>query len=318
MQETYLVRAKLDLNLSFEENWESTVPKGLPVGFGPFVLDQSPNKSFYLERLGLIDSVLMEGLRPDDNYPISILYVELMLKMEKAEMGESPEHIADEMFEQLETILRLFQEGNVFLRRHYYHTWQLEDDGRREVIFLWPIPEKPEPATLYHRGLYTLDDKTLQQFIVFFNCYWDIIHGKHQPIYNALSRFNSSYEKRNLGDRLIDLIVALEALFGDRGGGDSLTYKVALRCSSFLYPPGEARAEAFKAIKKIYGDRSAMIHGEKINSRYTSKEIDQLEEQVRRSITAFLEMYRKGHKIKSGEDLDELLFFGKGSSSASA
>jgi len=308
MHETYLVRAKLDLSWAFEEeDWESKVPKRLPVEFGPFVLAQSPNKSFHLERLGLIDSVLMEGLQPDGNYPISILYVDLRLEIGKE---ESPEEMADEMFEQLEAILRLFQAGNVFLRRHYYHTWQLEAGGLKKVFYLLPTPEKPEPATLYNRGLYKLDDKTLQQFIGFFNSYWDIIHGKRQPTYNALSRFNSSYEKRNLGDRLIDLIVALEALFG---GGDSLTYKIALRCSCFLYPPGEARAKAFKAIKKVYGDRSAMIHGDKIDSSYTGEEIDQLEEQVRRSITAFLERHRKGYEIKSGEDLDELLFFGKSS-----
>jgi len=311
MQETYLVRAKLDMSWAFEEgDLEARFPKGLPVRFGPFVLAQSPNRSFYLERLGLIDSALMEGLRPDDNYPISILYVELRLEIEKE---ESPEETADEMFEQLEAILRLFQDGNVFLRRHYYHTWQLEVGVLKKVFYLLPTPEKPEPATLYNRGLYKLDDKTLQQFIGFFNSYWDIIHGKRQPIYNALSRFNSSYEKRSLGDRLIDLIVALEALFGGRGGGNSLTYKVALRCSSFLYPPGEARAKAFKAIKKNYEDRSAMIHGDKIDAKHTGEEIDQLEEQVRRSITAFLEQHRKGYRINSGEDLDELLFFGKGS-----
>ena len=109
----------------------------------------------------------------------------------------------------------------------------------------------------------------------------------------------------------MELVIALEALFGDRGKGDGLAYKIALRCSSFLYLPGEAREKAFRTIKKVYDDRSAIVHGGKIDSRYTSSEVDQLEDHVRRSIIKFLEQYKKDRRISTGEELDKLLFFRK-------
>jgi len=66
MSEIYLVRAKLEFHWEFdEENRQAKVPKQLPVNFGPFCLDQSPNAKFYLMDLGLIDEVYMEGLKPD-------------------------------------------------------------------------------------------------------------------------------------------------------------------------------------------------------------------------------------------------------------
>ncbi len=305
-----LFRAKLEFEWNFEDiegERRLKCPSQLPVEFGPFCLKRSPNAEFYLEELGWINSSPLKVSHPDHDYPVSLLYVETRIQVRK---GYHPEGVADETFEQLEAMLRLFQEGDVSLHRHFT-TFQLEEEKPKWVIFLRPQPIKPEPAPLYHRGPYKLDDETLQRFIGFFDCYWDIIDQKQQPICNALYRFSSSYERRTLGDRLMDLVIALEALFGDKNGGDSLTYKIGLRCSSFLYPPGEARNRAFKAVKKVYGDRSAIVHGERIDSRYTGEEVDQLEEQVRGSIAKFMEQHKKGYRITSGQELDELLFFKK-------
>ena len=185
--------------------------------------------------------------------------------------------------------------------------WYFKDRTPKLALFLRHLPPKAKPATLYRRGAYRLDDETLGKFIDFFNRYWDIIHQKPQPLYNAMSRFSSSYEKRTLADRLVELVIALEALFGDRS--NSLTYKIAIRCSSLLYPPGETRVKVFKAIKKVYADRSAIVHGERLDSKYSDEEIDQLEDYIRRSILNFLEQYTKGNLITSSEELDQLLFF---------
>ena len=76
----------------------------------------------------------------------------------------------------------------------------------------------------------------------------------NQSIDLALSRFNSSYERRELVDRLIDLVIALEALFGEQG--DSLSLKVASRCACWLYPPGQERWDAFVAVRDMYRKRS--------------------------------------------------------------
>jgi len=214
------------------------------------------------------------------------------------------------MLEQLEAMLRLFQQGDISLRRHYYHTWQIKEGKPKSVIFLSARrsrPPKPEPATLYRRKPYKLEDETLHGFIEFFNSYWDIINQKHQPIYNALYRFNSSYERRTLSDRLIELMIGMEALFGDEA---YQRYKIPLRCACMLYPPGEERKQAFTTIKQFYDERSAIIHGGRLELDSNSKgKVDQFEEHTRRSILKFLEHYKDGCPITSGAQLDDLLFF---------
>ena len=303
MGETYLVRAELEFGWDFEKGEDEKSPKTLkqlPIEFGPFRLDWSPNSEFYLMDLGWLEPDYKGDSHPDWEYPVSLLYIETKVE------GQHPERAADDILELLEAMLRLFQEGDVYLRRHE-HMWNLKDGTPEVVISIRHRPIKSEPATLYRRGAYRMDDETLGKFIDFFNCYWNIIHQKPQPLYNAMSRFSSSYEKRTLADRLVELVIALEALFGDRS--DSLTYKIALRCSSLLYPPGETRKKVFKAIKEVYADRSAIVHGGRLDSKYSNEKIDQLEDYIRRSIPKFLEQYKKGNPLTSGEELDELLFF---------
>ena len=50
-----------------------------------------------------------------------------------------------------------------------------------------------------------------------------------------MARFSSSYEKRDPADRLVDLVIALEALFGDSGDSSNLRYKLAMRGASWLH-----------------------------------------------------------------------------------
>jgi len=309
MAEPYLVRAKLEFGWEFEERENQKFlkrPSRLPVEFGLFRLDQSPNFEFYLMDLGWLEPDYKGDSHPDWEYPVSLLYVETKVEVQS---GLHPQSVADDILEQLEAMLRLFQGGEVCLRRHEY-MWHFKERIPKLALFFRYRPIKAEPATLYSRGVYRMDDETLGKFIDFFNRYWDIIHQKPQPLYNAAFRFSSSYEKRTLADRLVELVITLEALFGDRS--DSLTYKIALRCSSLLYPPSETREKVFKAIKKVYADRSAIVHGERLDSKYSNEEIDQLEDYIRRSMLKFLEQYKKGNPITSGEELDELLFFRKG------
>jgi len=199
------------------------------------------------------------------------------------------------------------------LRRH--RVWCLENRVPSLYISsrLQLSQVKADPTTLYNRNEYELNEETLTKFIEFFDSYWDIIHQKPQPLWNALFRFSSSYEKRTLADRLVDLMIAMEALFGDNG---ELTYKISLRSACMLYPAGEARERAFDTIKKLYEERSKIVHGKTLNSRSDNKRISQFEDYVRNSIIKFLHLYRDGHlstsSILSGEELDRLIFFSKG------
>lgn len=304
---TYLVRAQLEFDWEFEDKGnrrELRRPHRLPVTFGPFKVDQSPNFEFHLLDLGWLEPDTKEGLHPDWEYPVSLLYVESRLEVPE---GSHPQAWVDETLEQLEMLFRLFQPGNIHIRRHGF-MWHLTETKPKLSLFFRYHPPKAEPAPLYDQGPYRLDDTALTKFVDFFNSYWGIVQRKPPLIYTALYRFSASYERRTLADRLTELVIALEALFGD-DGADSVTYKIALRCASWIYSPGEARAKAFETIKRIYSDRSRIVHGRKLDSEYSNQEIQHLEDHLRQALIRFLEEHRKGNIISSGKQLDALLFF---------
>jgi hypothetical protein len=306
MTETYVFRAGIETGFYVESvkgrAQGLSIPKQLPIEFGPFRLDRSPNSEFYLTQVNRPSIESLDEPVPNQDYPISVLYVETNINVKD---GEDPEADADETFEDLEAMLRLFRIGNVSIRRNLLLG---RDFGRGELtwfIFSRPIQPKPEP--LYYRHPYLVNDVVLYQFKQYFSRYWETLRRKPKRIYNALRRFSSSYEERVSSDRLVELIIALESLFG--GKGDSTTYKVALRASCFLYPPGKDRQEAFEKIGRAYDDRSRLIHGEKLHSRYTDEEMDAIEDLLRKAINKFLEYDVTGTRISSDKDLDNLLFF---------
>ncbi|MFH1141136.1 MAG: hypothetical protein V1724_05620 [Chloroflexota bacterium] len=281
----------------------------LPVEFGPFKFDQSPNYEVYLVEQGFIDPPLSDELKPDYNYPVSAFHIEIEPEL-NSPMDRHAEEWCDEKLEQLEALLRLFQPGAIHIRR--YGLLSTMDNGKlRRVVPLWTFlssPEKPEPAPLYDRGSYRLDDSTLARFIDFFNSYWEIVQTKPTRIHTALYRFSQSYERRNLADRLTELVIALEALFGDEDG-DSLTYKIALRGACWNYPsPSEARKKTFERIRKFYSARSQLLHGRELEPKFSNKEVQDLEEFVRQALIRFLKEHERGNVVKSGKQLDDLLF----------
>ena len=108
MGETYLVRANLEFGWDFEKREDeqsAKTLKQLPIEFGHFRLDWSPNSEFYLMDLGWIEPDSKGDLHPDWEYPISLLYVESEME---GQSGQHPESAADDTLEQLEAMLRLF------------------------------------------------------------------------------------------------------------------------------------------------------------------------------------------------------------------
>lgn len=74
----------------------------------------------------------------------------------------------------------------------------------------------------------------------------------------ALRRFEATYERLDLEDRLIDYWIALEALFG--GGQGEISYRISLRIAVLLTEVGQRR-ELFRRMKQSYEARSRVVHG---------------------------------------------------------
>lgn len=300
------MRASLEFIRDFEQESRGSkpaIPLKLPLDIGPFRLEKSPNAGIYLADLGLIDPDQVSHDQPNWDYPISLLYLEFRIQ----DSGHAQAR-ADSRLESLELLLRLFQPGGVSIRRHNL-MWRVEEQGPKMAIFLNPRPIKPEVATLHGRTPYPLGDDILAKFVEFFKQRWDVLDCVAPYLNTSMGRFNASYEKRNLPDRLIDLIIALEALFSD-GEPGSVAYKVAMRCACWLHAPGDVRVKLFSKLKHYYSVRSKAVHGGKTSS-LLKEEVADLEEVVRRSLLKFLEQKERLSGAAHGRKIDDLIMLGK-------
>ena len=120
------------------------------------------------------------------------------------------------------------------------------------------------------------------------------------------------YVRERPVDRLIDLFVAMESLYGDRGGG--VSYKVGMRCAFCLADAYEEK----KRIKRLVRDasylRNAVVHGDEIGQEKTQdirKFIPGLMELIRLSICFFLDQQKQSAPIRDPSEIDDLILRGK-------
>ena len=116
----------------------------------------------------------------------------------------------------------------------------------------------------------------------------------------AIRRLNISYEKR-LEDRIIDLMIVLEALFQDSNG--ELSYKLSLRCAYFIGKNADERKEIFDKLREAYKTRSKIVHGEtKVSS--LPDLVKNVDGYVREAIKNYL--YIISDTNKSGENIKNI------------
>ena len=106
----------------------------------------------------------------------------------------------------------------------------------------------------------------------------------------ALSRFNFAYERDKLEDKLIDFMVAFEALFFKEGETGEFRHKLAVRVSRLLEQKYENRKAVVDKMNKFYNERSKVVHGEKADLK--DDFINSVEDHLRKSIVIFLERLR--------------------------
>jgi len=105
---------------------------------------------------------------------------------------------------------------------------------------------------------YTLAPQDVPGLVDLLSQPWDRRDGRAQV---ALTRFNYAYERERPEDRLIDLWVALEALFLGPEQQQELSYRAALRVAYYLEQPGPTRQALYNQVKRSYSHRSRVVHG---------------------------------------------------------
>ena len=76
----------------------------------------------------------------------------------------------------------------------------------------------------------------------------------------AVRRSSGSHEPRHEEDRLLDLWIAVEALFSPKDALET-TFSMALNVANTVEVPGVSRRALFDWMKRAYGTRSALVHG---------------------------------------------------------
>ncbi|WP_316505589.1 HEPN domain-containing protein [Nitrosopumilus sp.] len=133
-------------------------------------------------------------------------------------------------------------------------------------------------------------------------------------IFSAMDRFMTSYEQDHVEDKILDLMISLEALL--QNDIAELKYKLAIRTATFLETDPIQQNLVYKIIKEGYNVRSKTAHGAEISKiiidkkEITLEELSNLiEDIVRRVIKKFIKKINQSQNKKIIIDnLDDNLF----------
>ncbi|GEM_PF-4742613 len=126
----------------------------------------------------------------------------------------------------------------------------------------------------------------------------------------AMHRFNLSYERSRLDDRLIDQMISLEALYAKDSHAE-LGYRMSIRGALATGVGYADRRDKFNWLRKAYETRSDIVHGEELRDtkiagrKVTLHDLVTFAEQnVRESIRFFLSHPVRTNQIKVLNDID--------------
>jgi hypothetical protein len=149
------------------------------------------------------------------------------------------------------TFLRLYKQGAISYSEVY-------DTPAVDLALGMSIKSKSRSSQRFPE--FHLNQNDIKRLRRFYSDFIDIYNKieEHSFFYIAIDRFNSSLEEMESADKIIDLSIALEALFST--SSEDLTYKLRIRVSVLLgidYNPNFL----YDFIGKAYGIRSNLVHG---------------------------------------------------------
>ena len=199
--------------------------------------------------------------------------------------------------------LRLLHKGKVFVGPLYCLLYPEFAGFKRNIsavfdtgLTLFPLVRS---TYLAYAG-YVLQAQEIEGLVHMYRLLAEAEVASHYPDFLTLplGRFHDYYSRTSEVDELVDLVIALEALFG--GGGQEVGYSLAVRCSCFLETEVEERKILFNRLKDIYAVRSSLVHGRSTLPKKWRKlrgqdyetalavMVDDAEEYVRRAIRKIL------------------------------
>jgi len=196
------------------------------------------------------------------------------------------------------------------------HHYQLESTYWNPDLFVGGVFSHADTFVVGH-GDYIIQGDEIEQFTDLWKFYREIDFSKDKALNIAIKRFNDSFTRREVEDRIIDLMIAFEAMFLKETEKMELTFKLSLRTAIFLEDVGAERENLFEFMKKAYDTRSDVVHGVKTKDKikvnrsinaeekdeYTLNEfVNKLEDIFRECLLKYIQKYR-GYQINKLIDL---------------
>jgi Apea-like HEPN len=152
------------------------------------------------------------------------------------------------------SVLRLFQAGHVSTPG-VLHTWDDPFQGGR--LTSRSLVQRPQPKL----GGYALTAPLADEFQSFWASTQASDARRDGAFEVALRRFSEAAEKFSGADRMVDLMIAAEAMFLPGGDRAEFRFKLAVRGAHWKGGDREARIRAFKLLEAAYDARSKIVHG---------------------------------------------------------
>lgn len=178
-----------------------------------------------------------------------------------AQAGESSLAVAINSMKRMVTALRLLKPGYVAIPFIEYH------------LLEWhPMPMGASQAPLYppywrtFSPNYVIQETDVPDIAALYRALSHEILSKHGFIKVAVHRIERSVEETEPTERLVDLVIALEALLlADIGPADlrgELAFRLSLRGACFLASDAAQRQRLYQEFKKAYRLRNRIVHGD--------------------------------------------------------
>ncbi len=201
----------------------------------------------------------------------TIFCVERIIKSSKVSISPLQHYIEDFV-----TVLRLLKSGIVGFNAilHYPKIWRTSFETSFSHRFQFRQPPK-----------YVFNSKDVQSFTQLWREYNKLKNQFPNNIKFSLRWFNKAYEERETLDKLVDLAIALEVLFGTSN-------KLDLYVPSFIGSSKEEKLKLNKDIEKLLRIRGAIVHSGHPSRRHkvTPDFVNSIEDIYRKSMRKFLRL----------------------------
>lgn len=149
----------------------------------------------------------------------------------------------------------------------------------------------------FYGSPYKLDEQEAEEFVAFWENIGEYLGEAPESYRIAINKFSTSFKRRNENDRLLDSVIALEAMYLKSSETQEMSYRLAQRGALLLSETKEESKGVQKILRDSYNQRSNLVHGSSTEVDHDS--VLELHELTRKSLSKFLQLHADGEEHSS-------------------